>query len=89
MLKQCLLNFFKSFKHFFTPLGTMFLALLAGLSVLIPGAFAATNALVDNVKEIAEGVNLDFGTLWEQLRLTITALDWNDPVASILMIFQK
>lgn len=87
MLKQCLVNFFKSFKHFFTPLGTMFLGLLAGFSVLIPGTLAATNALVDNVKEIAAGVNLDFGTLWEQLRLAITALDWDDPFASIQTMF--
>lgn len=87
MLKQCLVNFFKSFKHFFTPLGTMFLGLLAGFSVLIPGTLAATNALVDNVKEIAAGVNLDFGTLWEQLRLAITALDWDDPFASIKTMF--
>ena len=63
----------------------MFLGLLAGLSVLIPGAFAATNALIDNIKEIAAGVNLDFGTLWEQLRLEITALDWNDPLASMCL----
>lgn len=79
MLKQCLKNFFKSFKHFFTPLGTMFLGLLLGLSVLIPGTIAAIGQLVDGVKGLAEGVNLDFGELWEQLRVAITALNWDHP----------
>lgn len=79
MLKLCIKNYFKSFKHIFTPLGTMFLGLLLGLSVLVPGMIVALDSLIDGVEELSEGVNLDFGKLWEQLRVAIAALDWNNP----------
>lgn len=83
MLKQGLKNYFRSLKHFFTPLGTMFLGLLLGLSVFIPGTVSAVNALIDDVKELAAGVNLDFGALWDKLRAAISALDWSDPVNAL------
>ncbi len=79
MLKLCIINYFKSFKYIFTPLGTMFLGLLLGLSVLIPGTIVALDSLINEVKELGEGVNLDFGKLWEQLREAITALNWDNP----------
>lgn len=57
----------------------MFLGLLLGLSVLIPGTIVALDSLINEVKELGEGVNLDFGKLWEQLRVAITALNWDNP----------
>lgn len=57
----------------------MFLGLLLGLSILIPGTIVALDSLINEVKELGEGVNLDFGKLWEQLRVAITALNWDNP----------
>lgn len=83
MLKNSLKNYFISFRHFFTPLGTMFLGMMLGFSVLIPGAIGALNGLIENIKLLADGVNLDFAVLWEEIRGNITALDWDDPFGVI------
>ncbi len=34
MIKQGIKNYFKSLKYFFTPLGTMFLGMMLGFSIL-------------------------------------------------------
>lgn len=86
MFKLCIKNYFKSFKHFFTPLGTMFLGLLLGISVLVPGVFAAINNLITEVKSLAEGVNFSFETFWQEIRTAVSALNWNDPETAIRTI---
>ncbi|MCI9031911.1 MAG: hypothetical protein HFK09_05260 [Clostridia bacterium] len=87
MLKKSIKNYFISLKYFFTPLGTMFLGMMLGLSVLIPTIVSASGALIDGVKELADHVSLDFNVLGENLWATVTALDWNDPVEAFKTMF--
>lgn len=87
MIKKGLQNYFKSFKYFFTPLGTMFLGMMLGFSVLIPGIISSANALINGVKELSAGVNLDFNVLANNLWSMVTALDWNNPQDAFAHLF--
>lgn len=82
MIKQGLKNYFVSLKYIFTPLGTMFLGMMLGFSVLLPGVIAAVHTLVVGVKELASHVNLDFGLMFDYLWEAVQSLDWNDPLAA-------
>lgn len=83
MIRQGIKNYFSSLKYFFTPLGTMFLGLLLGISVFIPGTIAAFHALIEGIEELAEGVNLDLSVLWNDIFEMVKTLDWNDPVQAL------
>ncbi len=83
MLKQGIKNYFKNLKHFFTPMGTMFLGLVFGASVFFP-------VLGESFKELAEGVNalsqefsVDFNQLFKSLFDSVGSLDWSDPWAAL------
>ena len=72
MLKQGIKNYFTSLKFVFTPLGTMFIGMMIGFSILIPGIISAISTLAGGVNELAQSVNLDFKLLgqylWERVR---------------------
>ena len=88
MIKQGLKNYFKSLRHFFTPLGTMFLGIMLGLSVAAADTVAAASALTEGIKSLADNINLDFKNLLDGIWLQITALDWeNNPASAIQTLF--
>lgn len=78
MVAHGLKNFFKSLKHFFIPLGTMFLGMMIGLSILLPGITASISSLIDGVNQLSAKINLDFDALLECVLDEIAALDWNN-----------
>lgn len=82
MLKKSIKNYFQSLKHFFTPLGTMFLGMMIGISILVPGIISAASELAGGIEELADHVNLDFNLLGENLWNTVLSLDWNDPLGA-------
>lgn len=83
MFRKSIKNYFQCLKYFFIPLGTMFLGLLAGVSVLVPGVVSAVNSLVEGISLLSARVELDFTALWSELREIINGLDWDDPVSSM------
>lgn len=88
MIKQGLKNYFKSLRHFFTPLGTMFLGIMLGLSVAAADTVTAASALTEGIKSLADNINLDFKNLLDGIWLQITALDWeNNPASAIQTLF--
>jgi len=83
MLKQGIKNYFKNLKHFFTPLGAMFLGLVFGLSVLIPVLSTAFRELAEGVNALSHEFNVDFNQLFQSLFDSVSALDWSDPWAAL------
>lgn len=83
MIKQGLKNFLKNLSCVFTPLGTMFLGMMIGFSVLIPGVLSAGASLVGGMKELSDNVNLDFYTLLQDVWAAVRALDWDAPLQAI------
>ncbi len=89
MLKKGIQNYFISLKHFFTPLGTMFLGIMIGVSILVPGIYAAFTDLINDIKNLGSTLNLDFTILWNTLWDKILALDWNMPSEALEVLFSK
>lgn len=83
MIKQGIINFFKNLKYFFTPLGTLALGFIFGLSVLIPGVIASFSTLADSVQKILSDTTIDFNALKDSAVSAVRALDWNDPSEAI------
>lgn len=83
MLKQGIKNYFVSLKHFFTPLGTMFLGIMIGLSVLFNGVVASASALIEGIKVLSQNVNLDFNVLFDKVWNEVISLNWNEPVEAV------
>lgn len=79
MLKQGIKNYFKNLKHFFTPLGAMFLGLVFGLSVFLPVLSTAFKDLAAGVNALSQEFNVDFDQLFGSLFDSVSALDWSDP----------
>lgn len=83
MIKQGIINFFKNLKYFFTPLGTLALGFIFGLSVLIPGIIASFSTLADSVQKILSDTTIDYNALKDSAISAVQALDWNDPSEAI------
>lgn len=89
MIKQGIKNYFTALKNFFTPLGTMFLGMMIGFSILLPGVLSAVSTLVNGVKGLAESVNLDFNVLFGKVWVSVQALNWSSPLAAIRTLFSR
>ena len=89
MLKQGIKNYFTSLKFVFTPLGTMFIGMMIGFSILIPGIISAISTLAGGVNELAQSVNLDFKVLGQYLWERVRTLDWNSPVEAVKTMFSS
>lgn len=83
MVVNGLKNFFKSLKYFFTPLGTMFLGMMIGFSILLPGIVSSVSSLIDGVNVLYSNINLDFDVLLSNVLDEVNALDWNNVSASL------
>lgn len=73
MIGKAVKNYFVNLKYFFTPLGTLALGLILGLSVLIPGAKAALEILVSSVQTTLESAEIDVEHLEQSLVAAVRA----------------
>jgi len=83
MVIQGLKNFFISLKHFFTPLGTLCLGMIFGLSVFFPTLIAAVRELTDQLVSIAGDVEFDPEIFLDTAFDAVTRLDWSNPLAAL------
>lgn len=88
MINQGIKNFFISLKYFFTPLGTMFLGIMIGISFFIPSVIATFNTLLQGIQSLGEHVNLDFNEVWNSLWSQISSLNWQEPNEALGTLFQ-
>lgn len=79
MIKQGLKNFFLGFKFFFTPLGAMFVGVLAGISLLLSGLNEMITAFIGDVN-VLTGEKVTADDLGISLWNTVSALDWSNPL---------
>lgn len=88
MIKQSILNYFKSLKYVFTPLGIIALGLAFGLSVAIPGIINAVSDMCKKVVDIS-GKAVDFDALMSNIVTAVRALDWSDTLSALQQILTK
>ncbi len=89
MIKQGIINFFKNLKYFFTPLGTLALGLIFGLSVFIPGVISSVSNLSNEVQTILSDTSIDFTALGDRLLSAVQALDWSEPYNTIKIMLSN
>lgn len=83
MIKQGIINFFKNLKYFFTPLGTLALGLIFGLSVFIPGVISSVSTLANDVQMILSDTSIDFTALKDSAVAAVQDLNWNNPLNAV------
>lgn len=83
MIKQGIANYFKNLKYFFTPLGTLALGFIFGLSVFIPGVVSSLSALAENVKTVLSDTAVDFTALKNSIVSAVQSLNWDAPIDAI------
>ena len=86
MIKQGIFNYFKSLKYFFTPLGTLALGLILGVSIAIPSMLSALRVMVERIIEISGTAQLDVRPFLNSLWDSVTALNWREPITALRTI---
>ena len=89
MVKKAVKNYFVNLKYFFTPLGTLALGLIIGLSVFLPGAKTALSDLVASIQDILSSAVIDVEHLEESLLDAVKSLDWSQPLSAVGTIFDS
>ena len=89
MLKRGIKNYFLCLKHIFTPLGTMFLGMMLGFSILIPGVFHSISLLGEEIGKLSQQVHLDFSELFDQFWSMILDLNWDNPEEAVHLLFSS
>lgn len=82
-VKQTVRKYLCSLKYFCTPLGTMFLGIIIGLSIMLPGILSSAYELFEEIKDLLGNINIDFNTLVDDLRKSVEVLNWNDPAGAL------
>ncbi len=88
MFKQGIKNYFHSLKHFFTPLGAVFLGVLIGLSLLFTDVYSSVSAFLDDVS-VSEDATVDPIDLGVEIWNVVKDMNWNKPFSAIEEILGK
>lgn len=83
MLLKGIKNYIVNLRYVFTPLGTLFLGVVIGLSVLIPSLISSVEYVVKEVSALAESTSLDLYAMWNCFLAEIGKLNWSEPFAAI------
>lgn len=89
MIKQAVLNYFKCLKHFFTPIGTLFLGILIGATVFLSGIVPAVNTVIKDINTLSADISLNFSELAETFMRIVRELDWSEPGETLSLILSK
>ena len=79
MLLKGIKNYIVNLKYVFTPLGTLFLGVVIGLSVLIPSLISSVEYVVKEVSALAESMSLDLYAIWNCFLTEVGKLNWSEP----------
>ena len=84
MIKQGIRNYIKNLKYVFTPLGTIALGVVFGLSLGIPMIANSLSNLLDMIIKISQNTTISLQDLIDGIWDKIVDLDWEkNPIASL------
>lgn len=86
MIKNGILNYLKNLKHFFTPLGTIFLGILFGLSFLFSGFNSQVNKATNEIQIITQETNISINDLKDCVIESFADVPWEEPIEAIKLI---
>ncbi len=88
MISKSIINYFKSLKYVFTPLGLIALGFVFGLSISVPIAVVAIKQMCLDILNIS-GEAIDFNLLVGNFVEAVRALDWSDIQGSLQIMLTK
>ena len=86
MIKQSVINFFRNLKYFFTPLGTLFLGLIFGVSFLYSGFKVQVKQATTEIQMITQETNISINDLKDCVIESFADVPWEDPIEAIKLI---
>lgn len=86
MIKSGLKNYFVNLKYYFTPVGTLAIGMIIGLSVMIPATLASLSEMLNAIIAIIGDTQVDFNVVKDYMVNSVTSLDWSDPIASLKVL---
>lgn len=86
MIKSGIKNYFVNLKYYFTPVGTLAIGMVIGISILIPATLSALSQMLNGIIGIINDTQVDFNTVKDYLIESITSLSWSDPITSLKTI---
>lgn len=89
MIKKSIKNYFVSLKHFFTPIGTLFLGIVLGCTAFLYGIVPAISTVINDVNALSSDVSLNFKSLADSVLKIVNELDWSEPSAALSTILTK
>ena len=87
ILKRGILNYLRSLKYFFTPIGTLAIGIVFGFSGLISGTVEAISELAHRMTEISQVASVDLMPIQSRLTQAIGTLNWNQPTKALQTAF--
>lgn len=89
MFKNGIKNFFINLKHFFAPIGTLFLGIAMGLSIFIPCLVDAVSNATVEINNLLQELSVDFNAMWQSVVYSITEVNWNNPAEALQVVISK
>lgn len=83
MIQTAIKNYIVNLKYYFTPVGTLAIGMIIGLSILIPASLSALSQMLNGIIGIINDSQVDFNTVKDYLIDSITLLNWSDPITSL------
>ncbi len=89
MIKKAWNNYLKGLQYFFTPLGTLFLGFVLGVSIFLPGVNHSLKELTAQINHLSDEIILDWNSLKNSLLDAFIALDYSHPIEILNTITNK
>ena len=87
IIKNGLKNFFINLKYFFIPLGTLFLGIIIGFSIILPLLNNSLTAFVDNISSLS--LIIDGNAFVDSLWVSLSRLDWSNSFDALATLFSR
>ena len=87
IIKNGLKNFFINLKYFFIPLGTLFLGIIIGFSIILPLLNNSLTAFVDNISSLS--LIIDGNAFVDSLWVSLSKLDWSNSFDALATLFSR
>lgn len=87
IIKNGLKNFFLNLKYFFIPLGTLFLGIIVGFSIVLPLFNNTLETFVGNISSLS--LVIDGEAFADSLWGSLTRLDWSNSFDALSTLFSR
>ena len=89
MIKQGLKNYLNNLKYVFTPLGTIALGVVFGLSIGLPIVIKSLSDLLDMVVQISQNTQIRLQDLITGIWEKVDSLDWSNPIKALHILLDR